>query len=107
MNAAVAVSDSASFPVPMVQRARHGRETELVSLDDVSSREMAGEGIVGRSTALRSVLAELEMVAPTDSTVLICGETGTGKELIANAAHHLSHRRANAFVKCNCAAIPA
>src|SRR5215831_16454936 len=106
MNAAVAVSDSASFPVPMVQRARHGRETELVSLDDVSSREMAGEGIVGRSSALRAVLAELEMVAPTDSRVLICGETGTGKEMIARAVHNLSTRRPQPFVKCNCAAIP-
>jgi formate hydrogenlyase transcriptional activator len=80
---------------------------DLVPLDEVSSREMICAGIVGRSRALRRVLAELEMVAPTDSTVLILGETGTGKELIANAVHHLSHRRANALVKCNCAAIPA
>ena len=64
------------------------------------------EGIVGRSVALRNVVTQLETVAPTDSTVLICGETGTGKELIARAVHNLSARRANAFVKCNCAAIP-
>jgi formate hydrogenlyase transcriptional activator len=63
-------------------------------------------GIVGRSAALRQVLAELEMVAPTDSTVLICGETGTGKELIAHAVHNLSARRAHPYVKCSCAAIP-
>jgi formate hydrogenlyase transcriptional activator len=64
------------------------------------------EGIVGRSVALRNVVTQLETVAPTDSTVLICGETGTGKELIARALHILSTRRGNAFVKCNCAAIP-
>jgi formate hydrogenlyase transcriptional activator len=52
------------------------------------------------------VLAELETVAPTDFTVLIYGETGTGKEIIARAIHNLSSRKANAFVKLNCAAIP-
>jgi formate hydrogenlyase transcriptional activator len=64
------------------------------------------EGIVGRSNALRMVLREIKTVAPTDSTVLIYGETGTGKELIARAIHKLSPRRTNAFVKLNCAAIP-
>jgi formate hydrogenlyase transcriptional activator len=64
------------------------------------------EGIVGRSTALREVLDQLQVVAPTDSTVLIEGETGTGKELIARAVHALSTRRAGPFVKMNCAAIP-
>lgn len=64
------------------------------------------EEIVGKSTALQKVLKELETVGPTDSTVLIYGETGTGKELIARAIHNLSSRRANAFVKVNCAAIP-
>jgi PAS domain S-box-containing protein len=64
------------------------------------------EEIVGKSAALRKVLKELETVGPTDSTVLIYGETGTGKELIARAIHNLSSRRANAFVKVNCAAIP-
>jgi PAS domain S-box-containing protein len=62
--------------------------------------------IVGKSDALRSVLKEVETVAATDSTVLIYGETGTGKELIARAIHNLSSRRANAFVKLNCASIP-
>jgi len=107
MNAAVAVTRLASLPELIVERAHEEPETGVVALPDVSSREMAGEGLVGRSAAVRSVLAELEMVAPTDATVLICGETGTGKELIAKAVHHLSHRRANPFVKCNCAAIPA
>jgi formate hydrogenlyase transcriptional activator len=64
------------------------------------------EGIVGRSAAIQHVVTQLETVAPTDTTVLICGETGTGKELIARAIHNLSARRANAFVTCNCAAIP-
>jgi PAS domain S-box-containing protein len=64
------------------------------------------EEIVGKSSALQKVLKELETVGPTDSTVLICGETGTGKELIARAIHNLSSRHSNAFVKVNCAAIP-
>lgn len=62
--------------------------------------------IVGNSPVLESVLAEVKRVAPTDSTVLIRGETGTGKELIARAIHDLSGRRARPFVKLNCAAIP-
>ena len=62
--------------------------------------------IVGRSTALRSLLRQVETVAPTDATVLIYGETGTGKELIARALHDLSGRHSNPFVKLNCAAIP-
>jgi DNA-binding NtrC family response regulator len=65
------------------------------------------EGIVGQSDALRAVLRQVEKVAPADATVLIYGETGTGKELIARAIHNLSSRRSNAFVKVNCAAIPA
>jgi formate hydrogenlyase transcriptional activator len=64
------------------------------------------EEIVGKSSALQKVLKELETVGPTDSTVLIYGETGTGKELIARAIHNLSSRKSNAFVKVNCAAIP-
>jgi formate hydrogenlyase transcriptional activator len=64
------------------------------------------EDIIGKSMALRRVLQQVETVAPTDSTVLIYGETGTGKELIARAIHNLSPRRAQAFVKLNCAAIP-
>ena len=62
--------------------------------------------IVGHSPALRSVLVEVERVALTDSTVLICGETGTGKELIAHAIHNLSARCGRPFVNLNCAAIP-
>ncbi|HET6933054.1 MAG TPA: sigma 54-interacting transcriptional regulator [Candidatus Acidoferrum sp.] len=62
--------------------------------------------IIGKSAALQKVLKEIETVGPTDSTVLILGETGTGKELIARAIHNLSSRHDNAFVKVNCAAIP-
>jgi len=62
-------------------------------------------GIVGESVAIRRVLAEIESVAPTQSTVLLLGETGTGKELLASALHELSPRRGRAFVKVNCAAI--
>jgi formate hydrogenlyase transcriptional activator len=64
------------------------------------------EQIIGHSPALESVLVEVERVAPTDSTVLVLGETGTGKELIAHAIHNLSARCARPFVKLNCAAIP-
>ena len=63
-------------------------------------------GIVGQSSALREVLQQVEMVAGTDSTVLLLGETGTGKELIARAIHERSRRNSRALVKVNCAAIP-
>src|SRR6202044_257796 len=62
--------------------------------------------IIGSSPALERVLEQVEDVAPTDSTVLIAGETGTGKELIAHAIHNASSRRGRPFVKLNCAAIP-
>src|SRR5580658_7494383 len=64
------------------------------------------EGIIGNSHALERVLEQVKHVAPTDSTVLIQGETGTGKELIAHAIHSASSRRGRPFVKLNCAAIP-
>jgi formate hydrogenlyase transcriptional activator len=68
--------------------------------------ERTFERIIGSSAALESVLEEVEQVAPTDSTVLIEGETGTGKELIAHAIHNASQRCGRAFIKLNCAAIP-
>src|SRR6267378_6572270 len=64
------------------------------------------EEIIGDSPELESVLAEVERVAPTDSTVLVLGETGTGKELIARAIHNISPRCGRPFIKLNCAAIP-
>jgi formate hydrogenlyase transcriptional activator len=68
--------------------------------------ERTFERIIGSSAALESVLEQVEQVAPTDSTVLIEGETGTGKELIAHAIHNASQRCGRAFIKFNCAAIP-
>jgi len=62
--------------------------------------------IIGSSTVLKNVLKQVAIVAPTDSTVMILGETGTGKELIARAIHNLSARKDHTFVKVNCAAIP-
>jgi formate hydrogenlyase transcriptional activator len=76
-------------------------------LKDEKGSEPFFEGIVGRSTALQHMLRQLEVVAPTDSGVLILGETGTGKELIARAIHNLSARRERPFIKVNCAAIPS
>src|SRR4051794_37773748 len=69
-------------------------------------REEGGNKIIGESLALKSALEEAECVAPTNATVLILGETGTGKELIAHAIRNLSPRRAKPFIKLNCAAIP-
>lgn len=70
------------------------------------SRERRFEQLIGNSPALEAVLEQVERVAPTDSTVLIQGETGTGKELIARAVHNISSRCGRPFVKLNCAAIP-
>jgi len=79
---------------------------EKVYLEDEIRTEYNFEEIIGQSSALRRVLHQVETVAPTDSAVLIGGETGTGKELIARAIHQLSRRRERTFVKLNCAAIP-
>src|SRR5215470_12522806 len=79
---------------------------EKLYLENEIRGDMDFEGIVGQSLALRHVLELVETVAPSDSTVLLLGETGTGKELIARAIHDRSRRRARTFVKLNCAAIP-
>ena len=71
------------------------------------SPEYCFEGIVGRSKALQKVLEQVAIVAPTDSSVLLHGETGTGKELIARAIHNLSPRSQRSYVRMNCAAIPS
>jgi formate hydrogenlyase transcriptional activator len=79
---------------------------EKLYLEGEIRSEQGFEEIIGRSSAIRGVLRMIETVAPTDSTVLIDGETGTGKELIARAIHERSSRNSKAFVKLNCAAIP-
>jgi formate hydrogenlyase transcriptional activator len=79
---------------------------EKLYLEDEIRGEMDFEGIVGQSSALRHVLNMVETVAPSDSTVLLLGETGTGKELIGRAIHDRSKRKDRTFVKLNCAAIP-
>src|SRR6201987_1681202 len=81
-------------------------EYDRVPQNEQNRLECRFEQIIGHSPALKSVLAEVKRVAPTDSTVLVLGETGTGKELIAHATHDLSLRCGRPFVKLNCAAIP-
>jgi len=76
-------------------------------LEEEINLENNFEDIVGESAGLKQVLKQIETVAPTDATVLIQGETGTGKELLARAIHRLSGRRERTFIKLNCAAIPA
>ena len=82
-------------------------EDERLYLESEMRSEYNFEDIVGKSPALRKVLDQVEIVAPTGSTVLLHGETGTGKELIARAIHNLSPRRERTFVRLNCAAIPS
>ena len=82
-------------------------EDQQLYRDSGISSEYSFEGIVGKSAALQKVLEQVAIVAPTDSTVLLHGETGTGKELIAGAIHNLSARRQRTFVRLNCAAIPS
>src|ERR1700685_1818999 len=76
-------------------------------LNDKVAATQARDGIVGNSPAITAVLAQVAVVAPTDSTVLIQGETGTGKELFAQAIHRRSRRVNGPLVTLNCAAIPA
>jgi len=87
----------------IVQALAGDQETETVA-DEATSDNF--EEIVGRSATLKRVLGQVETVAPTDATVMILGETGTGKELIARAIHRLSRRRNFPFITLNCAAIP-
>ncbi|HEX2716020.1 MAG TPA: sigma 54-interacting transcriptional regulator, partial [Candidatus Acidoferrales bacterium] len=90
-----------------VTEARNRLEEERLYLESEIRSEYNFEDIVGKSTALRRVLDQAAIVAPTSSTVLLHGETGTGKELFARAIHNLSPRRGRTFVRLNCAAIPS
>lgn len=82
-------------------------QNENLALREEIDRSAMYESIVGSSRSLRTVLSQVDRVAPTDSTVLILGETGTGKELIATAIHKRSNRSGRAFIRVNCAAIPS
>jgi formate hydrogenlyase transcriptional activator len=90
-----------------VMEARDRLEEERLYLESEIRSEYNFEDIVGKSAALRKVLDQVAIVAPTGSTVLLHGETGTGKELFARAIHNLSPRRQRTFVRLNCAAIPS
>src|SRR5580658_4556136 len=90
-----------------VTEARDRLEEERLYLESEIRAEHNFEDIVGKSAALRKVLDQVAIVAPTGSTVLLHGETGTGKELFARAIHNLSPRRERTFVRLNCAAIPS
>lgn len=81
-------------------------QTENVYLREVIESEQRPNAIIGRSDQMKGILRKVEHVADTDTTVLIRGETGTGKELVAQAIHNLSPRREKHFVKVNCAALP-
>ena len=103
----VAVAVENALVYGELRKLKDNFSEERVYLQDETRSELTFEEIVGRSAALQRVLRQVEVVAPTDSGVLIQGETGTGKELIARAIHNLSSRRDRPFVKLNCAAIPS
>jgi formate hydrogenlyase transcriptional activator len=101
----IAVSNALAFEEIKALKEQLQAENRLLQ-DEIVQRSIFEE-IVGSSQSLRNVLTSIDRVAPTDSTVLITGETGTGKELIAHAIHRRSSRSGRALVKVNCAALPA
>jgi formate hydrogenlyase transcriptional activator len=102
---AVAIENAMAFQE--IARLKDKLAEERLYLESEIRSEQSFEHIVGDSPALHRTLQQVEIVAPTDSTVLLLGETGTGKELLARAIHDRSHRRDRTFVKLNCAAIPS
>jgi formate hydrogenlyase transcriptional activator len=102
---AIALDNAMAFQ--RISSQKEKLEEEKLYFEDEIRTQFNFEEIVGKSRPLLRVLKQLETVAPTDSTILILGETGTGKELLARAAHNLSTRRAGTFVRVNCASIPA
>jgi PAS domain S-box-containing protein len=91
----------------MMEQEKARLEAQNIYLQEEIQSEHNFEEMIGTSQALKKVFQSIEKVAATDATVLVTGETGTGKELIARAIHHLSHRKDGVLVKVNCAAIPA
>jgi len=104
--AQVAIAVANALAYREIAELKNKLAEEKLYLEEEIRTEHNFEEIVGESAALKRVLSQVETVAPTESTVLIQGETGTGKELIARALHNLSRRRERTFVKINCAAIP-
>ena len=102
---AIAVENALAFK--QIDALKDKLSEEKLYLEEEIRNAFNFEEIVGESAAIRSVLAQVELVAPAGTTVLIQGETGTGKEVIARAVHNLSPRRERTFVKINCAAIPS
>jgi formate hydrogenlyase transcriptional activator len=101
---AIAIENAQAFSV--IADLNNKLAQERLYLEQEIRSEMDFEGIIGQSSGLREVLQLVETVAPTDSTVLLMGETGTGKELIARAVHDRSQRNDHTLIKLNCAAIP-
>jgi formate hydrogenlyase transcriptional activator len=102
---AIAVENALEYG--QVTEAKERLAEQKLYLEDEIRVEQSFEEIIGKSSKLKAVLESVRIVAPADSTVLIQGETGTGKEMIARAIHNLSPRKGQAFVKVNCAAIPS
>jgi formate hydrogenlyase transcriptional activator len=105
-HATVAFTDLEAFVGTSFPKVTELRDQQVYLEPEINS-EYCFEDIIGKSAALQKVLQQVAIVAPTDSTVLLHGETGTGKEMIARAIHNLSSRRERAYVRMNCAAIPS
>ncbi len=103
----VAIAIENAIDCDNIADAKDKLALEKSYLKDEIHQVIFGKEIIGESTTLRNVLQKVELVASTDSTVLICGETGTGKEMIAHALHNLSPRRNHPFIEVNCAALPS